>query len=135
MGRRLSALTLRRLACGLVAATAMACDTGPTACPQWFLPAIEVEIRDARTGSAIAWDARGVVRDGAYVDSLYPYKSMGLDLSVGLYSRAAADERPGTYSVEVVHPSYQTWTASGVTARRGKCNVETHVLRANMQPK
>lgn len=91
-----------------------------------------VEIRDARNGVGIAADARGAVRDGAYVDSLSPYESVGLEPS-GLYSRAAAYERPGTYSVEVTHPNYQTWTAAGVRVIPGPCNVQTRRVHARME--
>jgi len=117
---------------GLISVSAE-CRSDQIMCPMGLWPAVVVEIRDARDGSAIAVEARGVVREGAYVDSLGPYETVGLGLS-GLYSRAAAWERPGTYSVEVTHPGYRTWTASGVTAKPGRCSVQTKRVHANMEP-
>lgn len=106
---------------------------GGYACPAVVSPAIVVEIRDAATGAAVANGARGAVHDGTYVDSLTPYESIGLDPS-GLFSRRAADERPGTYSVEVNHPGYRTWTATGVRASAGTCGVQTRRISASLQP-
>lgn len=102
-------------------------------CTAEMVPAIVVEIRDARTGAALAYGARGVVRDGAYADSLRPAASSSADLR-DLYSRAAAHERAGTYVVEVAHEGYATWTASGVRVPDEVCHVETAELRADLQP-
>lgn len=60
------------LACGALAG----CHNpfgGGYSCPAMISPAIVVEIRDARTGTPLASDARGAVNDRAYVDSLIPY--------------------------------------------------------------
>jgi len=126
-------MTKRKLAAIGLISVIPSCRSDEIQCPMWILPAVAVEIRDAHNGLAIAAEARGVVRDGAYVDSLRPYEQLGHDLS-GLYSRAAADERPGTYSVEVTHAGYRTWTTSGVTAKPGRCNVQTKRVHANMEP-
>jgi hypothetical protein len=103
-------------------------------CPAMISPAIVVEIRDARTGAPLANDARGAVHDGAYVDSLVPYEGTGGGAGpLILSSRRAADERPGTYSVEVNHPGYRGWTVAGVRASKGKCGVETHRIAASLE--
>jgi hypothetical protein len=41
-------------------------------------------------------------------------------------------ERPGMYTVEVVHPWYQPWTREGVWVRSGECHVKTVNLRAEL---
>jgi hypothetical protein len=121
----------------LLAATLVACrnplDEDPIACTANVQPAVVVEIRDARDGRALAANARGVVRDGAFVDSLRPYESSS-GLATDLFSRQAAGERAGTYTVEVEHDGYQPWTIAGVRASRGVCHVETRRLAANLQP-
>lgn len=97
-------------------------------------PAIVVEIRDARTGAPLANDARGAVHDGAYVDSLTPYEGTGTGAGpLVLFSRRAADERPGNYSVEVNHPGYRAWTLAGVRAIAGKCGVKTRRISASLE--
>ena len=108
---------------------------GDYSCPEVISPAVVVEIRDARTGAPLANDARGAVHDGAYVDSLTPYEGTGTGAGpLLLISRRAADERAGTYSVEVNHPGYRTWTLAGVRAVAGQCGVKTRRLSASLEP-
>ena len=104
-----------------------------TLCRASLEPAVAVEIRDAITGAAIAAGARGVVRDEAYVDSLRPYESSG-DWPADMYSRQAAHERAGIYSVEVHHEGYRPWTAEGVRVTRDECHVRTQTLRVDLVP-
>jgi hypothetical protein len=96
-------------------------------------PALVVEIRDARTGAPLAAGATGVVRDGSFFDVLRPAEASGPDVA-SLYSRRAADERPGTYAIEVRHVGYQTWTATGVRVERGTCHVQTRRVLAALVP-
>jgi hypothetical protein len=102
-------------------------------CPAVITPAIVVEIRDARTGVPLANAARGAVHEGVYVDSLTPYEANASDAN-SLFSRRAADERPGTYSVEVIHPGYRTWSVTGVRAVAGRCGIRTHRISASLEP-
>src|SRR5688572_11785811 len=104
---------------------------GSYLCPAVITPAIVVEIRDARTGAPVANGARGAVHDGPYTDSLTPYEGIGLDPTT-LVSRRAADERPGTYAVEVNHPGYRTWSVAGVRAVAGTCGVRTRRISASL---
>jgi hypothetical protein len=121
-------------AAALASLVPLACSNpfgGSYACTADFRPAIEVEIRDAGTGAPLAHAATGVVRDGAYADSLRPARSLSSD-PASMVSRSAAGERPGTYSVEVQRGGYLTWTASNVSVERGRCHVETRILRADL---
>jgi len=104
--------------------------SGRESCSASVEPAVVVEIRDARTGVPLAGSARGVVRDGAYVDSLRPHGGAGTPYV--LMSRAAAKERPGTYSVNVQAPGYQVWTLDGVVVSSDQCHVRTRRLRAEL---
>jgi hypothetical protein len=102
-------------------------------CTASLEPAIVVEVRDARTGAALAAGARGAVRDGTFVDSLTPYQSATADPR-DMYSRRAANERPGVYAVEVRQSGYRPWDTSGVRVPRDVCHVRTQRLRALLAP-
>jgi hypothetical protein len=106
---------------------------GDIVCPAVIEPAIVVEIRDAQTGVPLADNARGAVHDVAYTDSLTPYEGRATSAGLELVSRRAADERPGTYFVEVTHPGYRTWSLSGVRVVKGQCGVKTRRLSAALQ--
>lgn len=119
----------------LVCVTLAGCHnpfSGGYSCPAVVNPAIVVEIRDARTNAPLANGARGAVHEGAYVDSLTPYEDFGPD-PFTLVSRRAADERPGTYSVEVNHPGYRAWNVAGVRAVSGQCGVKTRRVSASLE--
>jgi hypothetical protein len=88
------------IACAAVVPAACNLVSEPYACTASVEPAVIVEIRDARSGAPLAADARGVVRDGSFVDSLRPSEFARAEAAT-LYSRRAADERAGTYAVEV----------------------------------
>lgn len=106
----------------------------PAVCTAVAVPAIVVEIRDARTGVPLAGLAAGVVRDGAYVDSLRPAGFLDATDVVGsMLSRQAAHERPGTYTIDIRRSGYQDWTRVGVRVRSGRCHVETQSLVAQLQ--
>jgi len=109
------------------------CMRGPRVCALSINPAIVVEVRDARTGAFIASGATGVVRSGAYVDSLKPY-GFGSSDPASQQSLQAALGRAGTYSIEVVHDGYARWTISGVTAQKELCGLRTVRLRASLIP-
>ncbi|WP_396199686.1 hypothetical protein [Gemmatimonas sp.] len=101
-----------------------ACSSSPTApivCDASARAGITVTIKDAETLVPLAATARGVVRDGAYVDSL---------MLVAPDTRVAAFERAGTYSVEVRLTGYQNFTASGVRVTAGTCHVNAVVVPA-----
>ncbi|WP_411280801.1 hypothetical protein [Gemmatimonas sp.] len=96
-------------------------STDPIVCDASARAGITVTIKDAETMAPLAANARGVVRDGAYVDSL---------TLTGPDSRAAAYERAGTYSVEVRLTGYQNFNTSGVRVTVGTCHVNAQVVSA-----
>lgn len=102
-----------------------ACDQGAL-CPQPIDPAIIVTIREAGTLRPIADEARGVIRDGSYVDSLRPYQ-------VGI-SRAAGNNRDGTYSIELRREGSVTWTRTGVHVPQNGCFIGTQNVTADLVP-
>jgi hypothetical protein len=93
--------------------------------------AIIVQIRDAVTGTPLAAGARGAIRDGEYVDSLRPPSP---DASGRALALSAGEGRPGTYTVTVVHPGYQTWQQSSVVVVIGNCGLASQVLHADLEP-
>ena len=94
-------------------------------CTTNFAPAVVVEIHDSTTGVPLAQGARGAVQEGTFIDSLRPRTSTSLQ---------AAGERPGTYTVTVVHPGYVPWLRTDVQVQRGECHVQTVTLQALLQP-
>jgi hypothetical protein len=107
------------------------CGDAIVACSSEVAPGIEVTIIDARDGTPLAGTARGSVRDGEYLDSLRS------DFAQPSLRRFAADDRPGTYPVEVVHPGRQVWTQAGVEVElnpEDPCYVKTVGLHAELEP-
>jgi hypothetical protein len=128
--------SLRLPALMLASALLTACEnplTDDYVCPAIVSAAIEVEIRDARTGGALAQHARGAIHDGAYIDSLKPAGSMGSDPST-LFSRSAGHGRPGNYRVEITHNGYRDWSADGIRVTMERCGVRTRQLSAALEP-
>lgn len=126
---------MQRIVLCCVAVTLAACGILPefATCTTSIEPALIVEIRDAASDAPLAFAARGVVRDGSYVDSLRPYESTGPAPTQVLFSRRAAEERAGTYSVEVLLEGYARWTQTGLRVERGTCHVETRRIVARLQ--
>jgi len=96
-------------------------------CPAWSFPAVQLNLKSAVRGSPIV-GALGEVQDGEYRDSL-------VDLGDGSYM--AAENNPGTYSVNVESPGYSSWDTSGVHVEQvgGACpTVETEILEVLLQP-
>jgi hypothetical protein len=128
--------TTRSLCWTLAAAPigAMACAAfDPGLCTASIEPAGVVEIRDSLTSLPLAQDARGVARDGGYVDSLRPAGFLNTE-PASMYSRRAADERAGTYSIEINRAGYQPWLRADVRAERGACHVQTQHIKAFLVP-
>jgi hypothetical protein len=100
-------------------------------CSEWggctlsIEPGVIVEIRDAVDGAPIAAAASGSVIEGSYQDSLR--------LHDGSLTRAGADERDGTYTVQVLHTGYVPWEQTGVRVRDTGCHVDTVTLQADLQ--
>jgi hypothetical protein len=93
--------------------------------------AVVVQVRDAVTGAPLAAGSRGSIRDGDYIDSLRPPSA---DASGRLLTLIAGQGRPGTYTVTVIHPGYQTWQQTSVLVVVGNCGLASQVLHANLEP-
>ena len=102
----------------------LGCTNPFVVCTTDVHPAVAVDVRAAATGAPLAESAAGVLRDGAYVDSMRPWK---LDNQLG-----GAFERPGVYSVEIQRPGYALWQRTGVRVRSGSCHVQTVTIRADL---
>lgn len=102
-----------------------ACSNLPVMCTDVALPAIVVDVQDSITGANLVAGTRGVVQDGAFVDSLHLYSSSGLQ---------AATERAGTYALTVAHVGYADWSRSSIRVRRDACHVQTVTVQARLTP-
>jgi hypothetical protein len=118
----------RLIVVALLAVPLASCGTEPT-CTQEVRPGVVVEIRDAFDDTPLAANARGAVHDATFVDSLRPYGSVG---NGTLVSRAAADERPGDYTIRVESDGYPPWEGTA-RVRGDECHVETVQLSVYLQ--
>ena len=116
----------------LVTLELSACSTEPN-CTQDVRPAVEVTVQDAVTGSFLAVVPRGVVRDGAFQDSLRVWSTTA-ESPPRVVTMAAADERRGVYSVQLEAEGYQPWDTAEVQVSRDECHVETAMFTANLEP-
>ena len=112
---------------------ASGCDLYPFggACASIVYRAIEVDVVD-RTGRWAAGNATGVIRDGAFVDSLRPVQWRGTAPNDTATTLGAGLGRAGTYAITVVRPGYRTWHQTGVRARTNACGVQTTRVRATL---
>ncbi len=110
------------------------CNPARVTCPMITAPAILVTVRDSVTSLAGAHGAKGVVRDGAYVDSL---KLAGWDGTPSFETElllGAAIDRPGTYSVTIEKTGYQAWQRAGVAVGTSACGTDQVPLLARLVP-
>ena len=104
----------------------------PDVCTEEVRRAVEVEVRDAESDGYIADLTRGVVRDGAFEDSLRLVGWIGGDPALGTVL-GGADERPGIYSVSLEAEGWKPWDTSGVVVASDACHVSTATLTARLQ--
>lgn len=117
------------LAACVLAATACSDFLG-SGCETMIYHAVEVQVRDARTGRAIAAGARGEIVDGDYVDTLRAASGT----ADTLFSLAAGLGRRGFYTVRLRHDGYVPWEQQGVRASADRCGVRTTRLTARLAP-
>lgn len=84
------------------------------------VPALRLEIRDARTGAPAAYDATVVARDGSYADTVRVWELFPPEERSRVVGVLAADNRTGTYEVTVTHPEYRTWRREGIRVGRSR---------------
>jgi hypothetical protein len=94
-------------------------------------PGVEVAVRDLTTQEHLATTPRGVVREGAYEDSLEIW-SVTADVPPRVITLVGADEREGIYSVHVEAEGYEAWDTSGVRVTGDDCHVRTARFTAAM---
>lgn len=105
----------------------------PVVCTDESVPAVEVEVRDRTSDELIRDEARGIVEDGAFQDSLQVFWRFEPP-PITPISYTAAHERPGTYTVHIEVPAYQAWDTSGVAVTRNECHVQTARFTAALDP-
>ncbi|MBA2669515.1 MAG: carboxypeptidase regulatory-like domain-containing protein [Gemmatimonadetes bacterium] len=105
----------------------------PVLCPGVISRAVEVEVRDARTGDPAADGATGTARSGNFVETLQVVGWISHPGPRTAVVLGGVDERPGVYTVTVEKPGYKPWERTGVVAERGQCGVRTASLTANLE--
>ena len=98
-----------------------ACEDPGFACSADVRPAVEVEVRDAVSGEHLSVTPRGVAREGLFQDSLR-VGSTTLSIPPLVVTMVGADERAGTYLVQLEAEGYQAWDTSSVRVTRDECH-------------
>ena len=105
---------------------ALACESTEPRCDPVRLFGIRAFVRDSVSGDGVARDARAVIRDGTFEDSL---ETVSDSVKVG------ADERAGTYRLDVSAPDDQNWARNGiVVAQASECHVQTVDVTVRLVP-
>lgn len=105
----------------------------PVVCPAMPTPAVQVEVYDARTGRPAAGGASGWVRRGTTQNPLQVVGWKGPQIADSTaYLMSDGHGRPGTYTVQITRPGYQTWQVEGVRVKKTECGVHTAKLRAEL---
>ena len=92
--------------------------------PGRLVPALQVWVLDAVTGELTPTVPTLVVTDGSYRSPLV-VGAPGHPLSVAPASWILPSERPGTYTLAVTAPGYQSWTRGNIVVTRGAdCHVQ-----------
>jgi hypothetical protein len=122
------------LRCGSVIALVLATTacSEPVFCTDDTRPAVELEVRDRTTAELIRVEAKGVVQDGVYQDSLRPFWQLDPPPITPL-SYSAAYERAGTYSAHIEVTGYQAWDTSGIRVTEDQCHVHTARFTAALE--
>lgn len=94
-------------------------------CDDILIYGIWASVRDSITGAGITSDLRGVVREGTFVDSLQSHQASEL---------VGADERAGTYRLEVSATGYQDWSRGGIVVLDEGCHVKNVHVVVRMKP-
>lgn len=103
-----------------------ACESTEPRCDPVRLFGIRAFVRDSVTGDGLARDAFAAIMDGTFTDSL---------TTVSDSVKVGADERAGTYRLEVSAPDYQAWARNGiVVAQASECHVQTVDVNVRLVP-
>lgn len=103
------------------------------ACTASIEHALEVRVEDALTGAPIAEDAIALAREGAFSEQLRVVGWMPSGPGRVATTLGGADERPGTYEVEIQRSGYARWDTTAIRVRKGPCHVETARMVARLQ--
>lgn len=115
----------------LVIAGLVAACSEPGECTPSLVFGIQVLVRDGGTDAFVAQPVHGVVRDGAFEDSLRVVSSAGTDSALATVLAGAA-ERPGTYAVHLESAGYEPWDTANVRVTKGECHVRPASLTARL---
>jgi hypothetical protein len=106
----------------------------PVFCAAVITRAVEVEVRDARTGDPAADGATATARSGDFVETLQVVGWISHPSPRSALVLGGVEERPGVYTVRVEKAGYRSWERTGVVAESGRCGVLTAKLLANLEP-
>lgn len=96
-------------------------------CDDDFQPGIVMTVVDSISGGPVPGEATATATEGAYLETVAVPDDTPFTL---------AENRAGTYDVEVTAPDYRTWMRTGVTVQvsGNSCSVNRVRLTALLQP-
>ena len=98
----------------------------PIVCTAQFVFGLTVTVVDQSNGDPIADDATMTIRQGSYEEVV----TDSWDGS----TMSGAGERPGTYTITIEHPGYETWTQTGIEITADDCHVIPVLITAQLVP-
>jgi hypothetical protein len=117
----------------IAACSAARQSVAPTICTAVAIPAIELTVRDAVTGSGVARAAEVVAQQSSTSGVL-----VGVDTGYAVDSSTMViGAMPGVYDLSLTNAGYVPWTRKGVTAPAADpegCHPVTQLLEADLQP-
>lgn len=121
-----------QLAAGLFCA-ALAGREPDEGCTLVLVPGIAVEVRDRITNEFLATTPRGVVVEGASVDSLV-VSGFSDHVPPRVTTFHGARERAGRYVVRIEADGYAPWDTAGIRVTEDDCHVRTVRFTAELEP-
>jgi hypothetical protein len=97
-------------------------------CTPSIEPGITATVTNARTQAPL--QAKIVIQEGKFQETL---KVQGATVT-GQTIYGGAYERPGTYTLTVSKPGYQTLVMKAIQIARGECHVVTRQLNLQLKP-
>jgi hypothetical protein len=94
-------------------------------------PGLEVQVRDSVTRTGLTGAALVIASDVEYEEVLQPRILDQRDSTV--VTVAGAQERPGSYTVQVSVPGYRTWKRAGIIVSSNGCTVGTRTVLVLLQ--
>lgn len=103
-------------------------NTDPQYCTEEYVFGLKVTLKDSITNAIVTEGLTVTARDGSYEEQLIRTENSNYYIGAG--------ERQGTYVIEVISSTYQTFTSNNIVVvlTEDGCHVITKELEFELQP-